>query len=530
MNMSEMVIHQVTQGSGDWHALRASHFNASEAAAALGASKHQSRTALLQQKKTGIAPEVDEHTQRRFDAGHETEAKARAIVEKMIGEDLFPIVATRSVEGLSLLASVDGMNLLGDTLFEHKLYNADLAERVRGKSLEPHYYWQMEQQLLVTGADRVIFVTSDGTMDNFEWMEYRSVSTRPALLIAGWSQFQKDLEAFVPTVEAPAVIAAPVSELPAIRYELNGLALRSNIAEYRVAAEQLVEDSKKELQTDQDFADAEARIKVFGEAESKIKLVCEQVVGEIKDVDKFVRDLGGIADLIRQARLNHEKQVKSRKESIKLEITTAAANELREHIAAIEARVNLKLPATTADFAGAIKGKRTVASLRDAANTELARAKIEASQMGDHIADNLALLRERASEHKFLFADVQQIVLKSREDLGNLITLRINEHESELARRKEEEQRQQQQQEAAAAAAPVAITPAETAAAARVIEQELPELASIATPAAIAPAKVYPAATTRPSDQEIINAVAKAFSVEVSIASYWISQMKLRAA
>ena len=68
-----MNIHNVTQGSPEWHALRAQHFTASEAPAMMGASKYQSRSELLALKKTGIAPEVSDAQQRLFDRGHETE-------------------------------------------------------------------------------------------------------------------------------------------------------------------------------------------------------------------------------------------------------------------------------------------------------------------------------------------------------------------------------------------------------------------------------------------------------------------------
>lgn len=73
------------------------------------------------------------------------------------------------------------------------------------EQLEPHYYWQLEQQLLVSGAERVIFVCSDGTEQNFVSMEYRPVRGRAEQLIEGWKQFEADLEAYEP-VEAVAEV------------------------------------------------------------------------------------------------------------------------------------------------------------------------------------------------------------------------------------------------------------------------------------------------------------------------------------
>ncbi|MFP3693903.1 endonuclease, partial [Burkholderia sp. SIMBA_048] len=75
-------------------------------------------------KKTGLDRDVSWWVQTfLFDKGHEAEANGRPIVEASIGEDLFPVVGT---EG-DLLASMDGMTLLGETLFEHKMWNEQLA-------------------------------------------------------------------------------------------------------------------------------------------------------------------------------------------------------------------------------------------------------------------------------------------------------------------------------------------------------------------------------------------------------------------
>ena len=176
-----MKIHNVAQGSAEWHALRAKHFTASEAPAMMGASKYQTRTDLLTMKKTGITPEVTQAQQYIFDKGHATEALARPLVEVMIGEELYPVVGTDG----NLLASMDGATMLGETLFEHKLWNESLVAQVKAGELDPHYYWQLEQQLLVSGAERVIFVCSDGTAENFVHMEYRPVAGRAAQLVEG---------------------------------------------------------------------------------------------------------------------------------------------------------------------------------------------------------------------------------------------------------------------------------------------------------------------------------------------------------
>jgi len=431
-----MQIHNVTQGAPEWHALRANYFTASEAPAMMGASKYQSRSDLLKQKRTGIVPEVSKSQQRLFDRGHETEALARAIIEAQIGEDLFPVVAT---EG-NLLASVDGMDSLGTVVFEHKLWNEGLAEKVRAGELEPHYYWQLEQQLLVTGAERAIFVCSDGTEDNMVQMEYRPVDGRREQLLAGWAQFEQDLGVYVaPEIKVEAVGRAP-DTLPALRIEVTGMVTASNLDAFKDHAMAVFKGINTELQTDQDFANAEKTVKWCGDVEERLAAAKQHALSQTESIDALFRAIDEISAEARAKRLELDKLIKARKESIRTEIVTKAGTALREHITQINETLDgrVMMPPIAADFAGAIKGKKTVSSLQDAADTELARAKSEANLAAESIRRNLRSFDELAADHAFLFADLQQLVMKASDDLVAVIKARIAEHEAEQKRQEEQ--------------------------------------------------------------------------------------------
>jgi hypothetical protein len=85
--------------------------------------------------------------------------------------------------------------------------------------------------------------------------------------------------------------------------------------------------------------------------------------------------------------------------------------------------------------------------LRDSADSELARAKITASQIGDSIRTNLASLDELAADYLFLFNDIQQLVLKANDDLVALIKVRISEHQKAEEQKAEAQREQIRQQE-----------------------------------------------------------------------------------
>ncbi|WP_455826579.1 YqaJ viral recombinase family protein [Pseudomonas graminis] len=422
-----MKIHNVAQGSAEWLALRAQYRTASEAPAMMGASKYQSRTDLLMAKKTGITPDVTPSQQFIFDKGHATEALARPLAEALIGEELYPIVAT---EG-NLLASMDGATMLGETLFEHKLWNESVVAQVKAGDLAPHYYWQLEQQLLVSGAERVIFVCSDGTPENFVHMEYRPVAGRAAQLIEGWKQFEADLANFE-MADAPSIVVGKApDELPALRIELTGMVTASNLKVFEDSALAVIDSVKTTLSTDQDFADAKKAVKWCGDVEEAVAAAKKQALSQTQSIDELFSSLDRISAHARETRLKVDKLVKAQELLVKTAIKQKAELALADHIAAINKTLGkVTLPHVVSDFAGAMKNKRTIASLQDAVDTELARAKIDASQAADSIRLNLTSLAELAVDHAFLFSDVQQLVTKANDDLVTLIKFRISEHQT----------------------------------------------------------------------------------------------------
>ncbi|OZY45838.1 YqaJ viral recombinase family protein [Pseudomonas lundensis] len=455
-----MKVHNVIQGSTEWLALRASHFTASEAPAMMGASKFQTRNDLLAMKKTGIIPDVTPQQQAAFDRGHATEEMARPLAEEDIGEELYPIVGTSG----NLLASMDGATMLGDVLFEHKLWNEKLVAQIRAGELDPHYYWQLEQQLLVSGAERVLFVCSDGTRDKYVSMEYTPVPGRREQLIAGWAQFEQDLGEFVPQETKVEAIGAAPDQLPALRIDVTGMVTASNLDAFKSHALTVISNISTELKTDKDFADADATVKWCGEVEDKLKAAKEHALSQTESIDVLFKAIDDITAETRRKRLELEKLIKARKDIIRSDMVMDAAKALQAHIDQINETLNsrIRMPRVPADFAGAIKGKRTIDSLKEAADAELARAKIEASRIADLIRANLKSLNELAIKHGFLFHDAQELVLKANDDLVALIKVRINEHElqqAELKRQEEEKAQQLAAQQRQKAAEPVVEQP-----------------------------------------------------------------------
>jgi putative phage-type endonuclease len=432
-----MNIINVRQGSPEWLAVRAQHFTASEAPAMMGLSKYQSRSDLLKQKATGIAPDVDGFKQALFDKGHESEASGRPMAEEIVGE-LYPVTASLEVDGLKLLASLDGATMMEDDIFEHKLWSESLAAQVDAGELSPHYTVQMDQQLLVSGARRCLFMTSDGTPQRMAWCWYETNREKLAALIAGWKQFAVDLATYnAPAAVAPVAAGKAPESLPALRIEINGAVTASNLDAFKATALAAIRGVNRDLKTDIDFANAESAVKWCSDVESRLAAAREHALSQTASIDELFKAIGDISEEARRVRLDLEKLVKARKESIRGEIVAGAVQAFTKHVRALNASLGrVQLPQIHADFAGVIKGKRTVASLQDAVDTELARVKIEASSVHLRMDANLRTI-DAQEAHAFLFSDVAQLVAKAPDDLALLIKSRIAEHEAKEAKRLE---------------------------------------------------------------------------------------------
>lgn len=428
-----MITLKLEQGSEAWIEARLGHFTASEAAAMMGDSKYMSRNELLKLKKTGKSKPINHSKQSLFDKGHAAEANARPIIEEIIGEDLYPV--TGVLEDSKYLASFDGLTALRDIVFEHKLWNETLAENVRNNVLEPHYYWQLEQQMLVSGAEKAIFVTSDGTEAKMERMEYISSPSYREALIAGWYQFEKDLADYQVEVVKEATVAAEVESFPLITYQVAGTEISSNIVDcLDVITQRSQVEIARVLETDQDFADKDQLNKATIKARASLKTMLKEVEGKFVSYSEFATVAAQIDSVLQKMQSHGEKQVReakaAKKESIELKAEKAISDHASEINKIIEPIHLMEIfDPSMPDFKSAMKGKRTMKSLQNAVDEVIAKFKIDTNQVAERVKVNLTTLRELAGDYKFLFTDTPQLVIKDNEDLVAVIKTRIADHE-----------------------------------------------------------------------------------------------------
>lgn len=450
-----MQTHKLVQGSKEWNEFRAKHFGASEAAAMLGLSKQLTRNDLLLYKKTGKSKEYSDWVQANIlDYGHEVEAMAREILEELIGHDLFPVTCSDG----KLSASCDGLTFDHLIAFEHKQFNSELVNFINDNGTLPDTHMpQCQQVLLVTGADRLIFVCSDGGERNRAQLDIYPDADWFDKIKKGWAQFEKDLADYVPREITGKPEASAIMQLPALSIQIKGEVTVSNLPKFKAAAEEFISKISTDLQTDEDFVNAEATVKFCDETEKKLESAKAAAIGQTASIDELMRTIDFIKESIRSKRLTLEKLVKTQKENIKTKIIDDAYNVCSAHAESIHSelkQINFAAfagqIATKQTFELACKNKRTLASLHNAVDTEVAAIKIKLDDLARVIRKNIAHLPEDLS----LFRDLQSIVTKPEDDFKLLVESRLAEQklkeeeaaqraieaaQIEVAKRKEEE-------------------------------------------------------------------------------------------
>lgn len=528
--------HNLEPGSAEWLAHRAEQFNAGDTGAALGCDSNKSRTDLLDELQQGFGQEVGYFQQRVFDAGHRVEALARPLAERIMGEELYPFVysavALAAANGAPLLqrrlgASVDGAPLsakaklhwecksLNDELrsaLPHK-GQADIANN-DAKRLPKKYRTQMCQQALVRGSEAVLFSACEfDAQGNVVDERHAYYEPEPELceeVIRGWVQLEQDLASHKPVVHAerPKGEKLEAIGLPMVR--VMGSVVESNLPAWRQMAFARIEAINRDLKTDEDFGQAKEDVKWLDEGAKAVKKLKADVLGQMVTVNEVVTTLDEIVAMQDRTRRELERLVESREKEIRSEVCAqyehqAAAHRLKM-VARIEAlqlstQPSALIPALThalvaADFAKAIKSKRTIKSLHDSCGAELSRVKIALSSVTDRVELNLKHFQAECLDwrHLFMANEMATLVLKEEADFQAVCGQRIQQ-----AKKADEERRQREEAEAQRRReAEEARRRQEETLAAELAERRRQEEAQRATAAPVPASAAYPQAVGQP--------------------------------
>lgn len=428
----------LVQGSKEWHTYRAwPRRNASEAAQAMGVSKTGTRNDLLKEKHTGYKAEASDFVQKKvFDVGHAVEALARPIAENIIDDMLCPLTFSDG----DYSVSVDGITLDYEINFEHKQWNDELGESIRNNILPDYHKPQVQQSLMITGAKKCLFMVSNGTEEKCAWMWVYPDPDYWKDITNAWDQFAIDLSNYTYKEPVKKSLPSVIVNLPSVTYSVEGLAVISNIPDYRKVVADLIATSNTKPETDLDYVNLETIIKEFSVGEKRLPVLLDQILSKFSSVKEITDMFNETIDMMSKFRRSAEKIVKEGKENVKNKIVIAARNAYSIHITEVNKEISpIKIPVNYPDFAGAMKSKRTIDSLNNAVDTLSAAARIDANNLAVKIKEKLDWFNSVAADNNLPGFEIlsneslQDAIFKPIDDfqlLVNSLVSSINEKEA----------------------------------------------------------------------------------------------------
>lgn len=445
---------RLEQGSQEWHEHRAKSHNASDASALMGNSPYDNYQDLVMRRALGIEQEFEDYKKGVvFKRGHDIEEAIRPVIENDFDTELFPTVAT-SDDGF-LSASFDGITVCQTVIWECKQWSEKKVQDVREGRVPAQDYWQVVQQLAVSEAEKCIYTVSDGVLYEYVEVYRHQVEADFEALRNAWKQFDEDVKNYQHVEEVQVVEGVAPDTLPALRVEISGMVTSSNLDQFKKTALTVFKGIKTDLKTDEDFANAAKTVKWCGDVEKRLEQVKADALSKTASIEELFKTMDDLKEVARKTRLNLDKQVDARKKAVRAEIKSEYSEEFQRHAAEAEEKCypfHIPLHVMAPDFGVAMKGKRSISSIREACNVECMKAKLEVTRVADLICANAKVI-DSFPEHQQLFADSQDLVLKETDDLQTLCKARVVEHEAKEKERLEAERERIRAEEEAKAKA-----------------------------------------------------------------------------
>lgn len=200
----------------------------------------------------------------------------------------------------------------------------------------------------------------------------------------------------------------------------------TNIKTFEQQAQEYLAGINQHLQTDDDFAEAEANCKALKELESRTREEIANVASGNAEIETILDTAEQIAEQFRTTRLMLEKLVKSEKEARKRAIIDAQVEKIGQAYALddnIRPMLAVTMPMRTLieRIEDAAKGKKGLAGIEKATSAEIKNIIVELAQEQSRLRERL---KKIPTERDYLFRDAPDIVA-SDADIDAIIAERI---------------------------------------------------------------------------------------------------------
>ena len=287
-------------------------------------------------------------------------------------------------------------------------------------------------------------------------MLYTFYPDRREKLIKGWDQFQKDLADYEPEAKVEQVKAAELSIIPFPVCKVEGSLITTDLDSVIEKATQFSHNEmKKQLETDQDFANKEQINKDIKKARARLKTLADDVQNEFTSYADFAKQVKELDSIFQKLGSHGERQVKEEKTKRKAQLVADTEAELMDFYAAsnkVLGKIKIQdVVDIEPDFTTPLKNKRTLESMKEALNVAVTHIKLQVGEALPVVQENLLYATSNADDYKFLFHDITEILTQPTESFKAVVDSRITKHNESVERHNKELARKQAADEQQAA-------------------------------------------------------------------------------
>ncbi len=226
-----------------------------------------------------------------------------------------------------------------------------------------------------------------------------------------------------------------MSDVKELVIQISGKVMESNFDEYKKELIESIQKINKKLETDDDFIEAQDSVKNLKLFESGLIETKSDVLNQASEIQKLFDSIDEMTAEARTARLSLDKQIKSRKAQIKIDIVSKATDEIDNYYDEVAEKSRpffLILPFVfdaTSEFERSIKGLKTVKSMQDRIDDVMTGLKTIIDKTRDHYELNMKIIDRVSPENKSLFQDVKNLLVMDGQLLQQTIDSRITADE-----------------------------------------------------------------------------------------------------
>ena len=217
--------------------------------------------------------------------------------------------------------------------------------------------------------------------------------------------------------------------------KVDGKIAESNITEFEIFSNKILDGINTDLNTDKDFILAKDNIKDLKEVEIRIANAKQNGVMSMEEVAAVMTTIDKMSDRFRTTRLGLEKKVKSEETRRKSEIVNAGIAKVESYLSGSWVWNGFRVGSV--EIKAAIKGKRSLAKMEEAVAEEAEGQIIEIRHAEEVFVENSQAIEKSEQNFPGLFPDWQDISLSTHSHV--LTTIQAREEKFKNDNREAEE-------------------------------------------------------------------------------------------